>query len=113
MGGYTRLRKEPSTKSEVIVKKILKSLIKAGISLFLIFQLFLFCEALYEPKDDVIFYSGINSSTSMIEKEHLDVKFQDNNFDSNKESIDPYCMASGDYMGEEFCKRYKEWAGWE
>ena len=84
-------------------KKILKSLAKVGLGLFLIFQLVLFCEALFESKNEVIFYSGINSATNLIEKENLDVK-----------PIDPSCIVSGgDYMGEEFCKEYKEWAGWE
>jgi len=84
-------------------KKVLKSLAKAGLGLFLIFQLFLFCEALFEPKNEVIFYSGISSATNLIEKENLDEK-----------PTDPACMfADGEYMGEEFCKRYKEWAGWD
>ncbi|MFC1756959.1 transglycosylase SLT domain-containing protein [Patescibacteria group bacterium] len=84
-------------------KKVLKSLAKTGLGLFLIFQLFLFCEALFEPKNEVIFYSGISSATNFIEKENLDEK-----------PMDPACMfADGEYMGEEFCKRYKEWAGWD
>ncbi|MBU1350216.1 transglycosylase SLT domain-containing protein [Patescibacteria group bacterium] len=83
-------------------KKILKSLAKIGLGLFLIFQLILFCEALFEPKNEVIFDSDINSAANLIEKENLD-----------EEPIDPACMTSEGYMGEEFCKRYKEWAGWE
>ena len=83
-------------------KKILKSSAKASLGLFLIFHLVLFCEVLFEPKNEAIFY-----------KENLNVKLQDDNFDIKEESIDPECMTSEGYMGEEFCKRYKEWAGWE
>lgn len=59
-----------------------------------------------------IFQSNVNSTTGFIEKENLGAKLQ-NSFDNNEELIDPDCMTSEGYMGEEFCRRYKEWAGWE
>jgi len=76
-------------------------LAKAGLGLFLVFQLFLFSWAFFEPKDEIISYSDINFAASFTEREKLDEKL-----------IDPDCVTSEGYMGEEFCKRYKEWAGW-
>ncbi|MBU2633268.1 transglycosylase SLT domain-containing protein [Patescibacteria group bacterium] len=43
-------------------KKILKSLAKVGIGLFLIVQLFSFYEALIEPENEIITYPGDNSA---------------------------------------------------
>lgn len=85
-------------------KNFLKDLTKVGISLFLIFQLLSLYDVLVEPENKANSYSGINSEIIFTEEENLDEKLQ----------LDPQCVfADGEYMGEEFCKRYKEWADWD
>ena len=97
-------------------RKILKSLTKVGLCLFLILQLISLSEVLFEQDNAIIQYSDTNFASILTGKENFKVKeiiIEDNSFDNGEEFIDPDCVTSEGYMGEEFCKIYKEWAGWE
>lgn len=56
-------------------KKILKSLAKVGIGLFLIVQIFSFYEALVEPENEIITYSDASVVTNVVENKKDPVEF--------------------------------------
>lgn len=98
-------------------KKTFKKILNVFKKSFLIILIGFLSLGIYE---ELIFPCAEGAYESLIESNFTSVFYNSGVSEQHEsyqileeESIDPDCMTSEGYMGEEFCKRYKEWAGWD